>query len=226
MENIINCIKDISEELKTRDASLEEIKHALKGEAIAARCPGYEYGQLEDKRYFSKNGERIVRLDRACTIALGCHSVMDWWRTWNGGELSPSGAIVANRKNPNKVRFASFEATGHSSLKSLHHKSDEELVSIAQKNTERYIKAVSEARKIAQEFGFDLSVQDNLILNIIFSKLKERRDTVTKESVEKDMRIAIGKLTRNGDYSKVTELTKLFLEEQYKEVRERLEEIL
>ena len=226
MENIINCIKDISEELKTRDASLEEIKHALKGEAIAARCPGYEYGQLEDKRYFSKNGECVVRLDRACTIALGCHSVMDWWRTWNGGELSPSGAIVANRKNHNKVRSVTLESRKQLSLKSLRLKSDEELVNIAQKNTERYIRAVSEARKVAQEFGFDLSVQDDLVLNIIFTKLKERRDVVTKESIENDMKTAIGKLTRNGNYAKVTELTNLFLEERYKEVMDKLDEIL
>ena len=226
MDNIVNCIKEISEELKNREASLKEVKCALKGENIAAHCPGYEYGQLEDKRVFSKKGDRVIRLDRAYTKALGFHSVIDWWRTWNGGGLSPSGAIVANRKNPNKVRFASVEATGHSSLKSLHHKSDEELVSIAQKNTERYIKAVSEARKIAQEFGFDLSVHDNLILNIIFTELKERRDAVTKESIEKDMKTAIGKLTRNGDYSRVTELTNLFLKEQYKEVRDKRDEIL
>ena len=226
MDNIVNCIKEISEELKYREASLEEAKRALKGENIAAHCPGYEYGQLEDKRVFSKKGDRVIRLDRAYTKALGCHSVIDWWRTWNGGGLSPSGAIVANRKNSNKVRSVTLESRKQLSLKSLRLKSDEELVNIAQKNTQRYIRAVSEARKVAQEFGFDLSVQDNLILNIIFTKLKERRDVVTKESIENDMKTAIGELTRNGNYAKVTELTNLFLEERYKEVMDKLDEIL
>lgn len=229
MENIINCIKEISEELKNRNASLAEAQHALKGDAIATICLGYEYGQLEDKRFFSKNGEQIIRFDRALTKALGFHSVKDWWRSWNGKELSPSGAIVASHANPNKFEYPTFNKDAKQKnlqLRSLYRLSDEELVPIAQKNTDRYIKSICEARKIAQEFGFDISVQDkDVVLNIIFAKLKDRRDNVTKESVEKDLQIAIGKLSLKGEITTIAELTNLFLKGNYKEVRDILVEI-
>jgi len=111
-------------------------------------------------------------------------------------------------------------------ISSLATQSDEDLVTIAQRTTERFNKAIDEARKIGHEFGINVTVSEQNILNLVFAKLKERRDMVTKESVEKDLQIAIGKLTRIGDYTKVTELTNLFIKEQYKEVREMLEEIL
>lgn len=104
--------------------------------------------------------------------------------------------------------------------------SDEELVDLAKKTADRFNKAIEEAKKIGSEYGIEIQVSEDNVLNLVFAKLKERRDTVTKESIEKDMKTAIGLLTRNGNYAKVTELTNLFLEERYKEVRDKLEEIL
>ena len=104
--------------------------------------------------------------------------------------------------------------------------SDEELVDLAKKTADRFNKAIEEAKMIGSEYGIEIQVSEDNVLNLVFAKLKERRDTVTKESIEKDMKTAIGLLTRNGNYAKVTELTNLFLEERYKEVRNKLEEIL
>lgn len=103
--------------------------------------------------------------------------------------------------------------------------SDEQLAAIAHKTADRFSKAINEARKIGQEYGINVTVSENNILNLVFAKLKERRDTVTKEAVEKDLQTAIGILSRNGNYAKITELTNLFLKEQYREVRDMLEEI-
>lgn len=64
-------------------------------------------------------------------------------------------------------------------MKKLIEYTDEELVALAQKILDKYNKALSEANEIAMEYGFAINEKHNNVLNIIFAKLKEKRDNET-----------------------------------------------
>ena len=102
---------------------------------------------------------------------------------------------------------------------------DEELVSVAQKTKEKYMKAYSEAKSIADEYGFQMEDTESNILNTVFAKLKERRDTVSKEDVERIMRLAIEQLNRQGQYNKLSELLSLMNNEKYSELAQQLKQM-
>jgi hypothetical protein len=61
-------------------------------------------------------------------------------------------------------------------MKKITDYTDEELVALAQKILAKYNKALSEAKEIAMEYGFEINEKQNNVLNIIYAKLKEQRD--------------------------------------------------
>lgn len=101
--------------------------------------------------------------------------------------------------------------------------SDEELVALAQTILNKYNKALADAKAIAVEYGFEMSESENKLLNIIFAKLKERRDAVTKESVEPSFKAAIMSMIDQGDIAGVTELASLFEAQKYADVKSMLQ---
>ena len=103
--------------------------------------------------------------------------------------------------------------------------SDEELVDLAKKTADRFNKAIDEARIIGSEYGIDIQVSEDNVLNLVFAKLKERRDTVTKEAVEFDYKKALKRLADQGNYAMMQQLIALFSEEKYKEVGNILQTI-
>lgn len=97
-------------------------------------------------------------------------------------------------------------------MKKIIEYTDEELVALAQKNLAKYNKALSEAKEIAMEYGFEINEQHNNVLNIIFAKLKEKRE----KDKEKQLLIAGNKWYKNTlniiykrDYSSFLELVSL-----------------
>lgn len=107
-------------------------------------------------------------------------------------------------------------------MKKLIEYSDEELVAFAQKILAKYNKALSEAKEIAMEYGFEINEKQNNVLNIIYAKLKEQRDAVTKESVEPAYREAVFALAKPETISELTELVNLFEAQKYAEVKRKL----
>lgn len=107
-------------------------------------------------------------------------------------------------------------------MKKLIECTDEELVALAQKILAKYNKALSEAKEIAMEYGFEINEQQNNVLNIIYAKLKEQRDAVTKESVEPAYKEAVFALAKPETISELTELVKLFEAQKYAEVKRKL----
>lgn len=99
---------------------------------------------------------------------------------------------------------------------------DEELVSIAQKIVEKFTKLYSEAKSIADEYGFPMEESSNIILNTVFSSLKDKRDNVTKADIEPTFKIALGMLADGEDFNKMNELISLFQSEQYSEVNKMI----
>lgn len=108
-------------------------------------------------------------------------------------------------------------------MKRLIDYTDEELVALAQKILAKYNKALSEAKEIAMEYGFEINGNQNNVLNIIYAKLKEQRDAVTQESVEPVFRSSLESLSKKGEFAKMTELLSLYNEGKYKEVKTILE---
>lgn len=107
-------------------------------------------------------------------------------------------------------------------MKKLIEYTDEELVAFAQKILAKYNKALSEAKEVAMEYGFEINEKQNNVLNIIYAKLKERRDTVTKESVEPAYKEAVFALAKPETISELTELVNLFEVQKYAEVKRKL----
>lgn len=107
-------------------------------------------------------------------------------------------------------------------MKRLTEYTDEELVALAQRILAKYNGALTEAKEIAIEYGFEINEQENNILNIIFAKLKEKRDTVTKESVEPAFKAALMTLAQQGIFKEITELVTLFENQKYAEVKSKL----
>lgn len=62
---------------------------------------------------------------------------------------------------------------------------DNELISLAQKETDRFKKCIASAQQTADEYGFSISESENNILNIIYAKLKEKRDNEKKKQRSK-----------------------------------------
>ena len=110
-------------------------------------------------------------------------------------------------------------------MKRLSDLTDSELVAIAQKTAAKYTKVYSEAKEIADEYGFEMEETENNILNAVFAKLKEKRDTVGKEDVEKIMRLAIEQLNRQGQFAKISELLFLLNSEKYTELAHQLKQM-
>lgn len=110
-------------------------------------------------------------------------------------------------------------------MKPLSNCTDEELVSIAQKSTEKFSKAIADARKIADEYGFPITESENNILNIIFGKLKEKRNNATKETIEPVYQNALASLSKRGEYAHIQGLLTLFQEGDYQGVKEKLQEL-
>jgi len=108
-------------------------------------------------------------------------------------------------------------------MKQLSDCTDEDLVSIAQKIVEKYSKLYSDAKSIADEYGFSLGESQNIILNTVFSSLKEKRDNITKESLESSFKKACEILISRGDFNSVNRLTTLFIGENFKDVRDILD---
>ena len=165
--------------------------------------------EMVDSRYIVYEGRR-ERLDQWCRM-LDVYNAPDSYNV--------KGNYQSRVRNP-KPTSTSEPTRSRRPLSSL---SDEELVTLAQKTAERFNKAVEEARKIGQEYGVEVQVSDTNILNIIYAKLKEKRDTVTKESVEKDLQKAISRLSFRGDFALISRLTTLFGEGKFKEVRDLLQ---
>lgn len=107
-------------------------------------------------------------------------------------------------------------------MKKLIEYTDEELVAFAQKVLAKYNKALSEAKEIAMEYGFEINEKQNNVLNIIYAKLKEQRDAVTKESVEPAYKEAVFALAKPETISELTELVNLFEAQKYAEVKRKL----
>lgn len=107
-------------------------------------------------------------------------------------------------------------------MKRLTDYTDEELVALAQKILAKYNKALSEAKEIAIEYGFEINEKQNNVLNIIYAKLKEQRDAVTKESVEPAYKEAVFALAKPETITELTELVKLFESQNYAEVKRKL----
>jgi len=110
-------------------------------------------------------------------------------------------------------------------MKKLLDYSDEELVALAQTILNKYNKALADAKAIAVEYGFEMSESENKLLNIIFAKLKERRDVVTKESVEPAFKNTLETLSKRGDFVLMSELITLFQEEKYSDIKSKLQEL-
>ena len=110
-------------------------------------------------------------------------------------------------------------------MKPLSNCTDEELVTIAQKSTEKFSKAIADARKIADEYGFSITESENNILNIIFGKLKEKRNCAAKETIEPVYQKALASLSKRGDYAHIQVLLTLFQEGDYQGVKEKLQEL-
>lgn len=110
-------------------------------------------------------------------------------------------------------------------MKPLTNCTDSELVIMAQKIEERFRKALEEAKAISEEYGFDIGETTNVIQTIVFSKLKEKRDLVTKENVEPVFKSSLETLSKKGEFAKMTELLSLYSEGKYKEVKTQLEEL-
>jgi hypothetical protein len=110
-------------------------------------------------------------------------------------------------------------------MKPLSNCTDEELVTIAQKSAEKFSKAIADARKIADEYGFSITESENNILNIIFVKLKEKRDEVTKETIEPVYQNALASLSKRGEYAQIQMLLTLFQEGDYQGVKAKLQEL-
>ena len=107
-------------------------------------------------------------------------------------------------------------------MKKLIEYTDEELVAFAQKILAKYNKALSEAKEIAAEYGFEINEKQNNVLNIIYAKLKEQRDAVTRESVESAYKEAVFALAKPETISELTELVNLFEAQKYAEVKRKL----
>ena len=107
-------------------------------------------------------------------------------------------------------------------MKKITDYTDEELVALAQKILAKYNKALSEAKEIAMEYGFEINEKQNNVLNIIYAKLKEQRDAVTKESVEPAYKEAVFALAKPETITELTELVKLFESQNYAAVRNLL----
>lgn len=110
-------------------------------------------------------------------------------------------------------------------MKPLSNCTDEELVTIAQKSAEKFSKAIADARKIADEYGFSITESENNILNIIFAKLKEIRDDATKVAIEPVYQKALASLSKRGEYTHMQVLLTLFQEGDYQGVKAKLQEL-
>lgn len=110
-------------------------------------------------------------------------------------------------------------------MKPLSNCTDEELVAIAQKSTGKFSKAITDARKIADEYGFPITESENNILNLIFGKLKERRDIATKNDIEPVYQNALASLSKRGEYAHIQDLLILFQEGNYQAVKTKLKEL-
>lgn len=110
-------------------------------------------------------------------------------------------------------------------MKRIQECTDDELVVLAQNILVKYNKALAEAKAIALEYGFDISVPESEIMDIVFAKLREKRDTVTQESVEPAFRVAMETLSKKGDFVLMSELLALFQEEKYENVKSKLQEL-
>lgn len=170
--------------------------------------------EMVDSRYIVYKGRR-ERLDQWCRM-------LD---VYNAPKSYNVRGNYQSRVTSSKSNILALGSTKNT-RRPLSNCTDEELVTLAQKTAERFFKAIDEAKKIGSEYGIVISVSDeNNLLNTIFAKLKERRDTVTKESVEADMQIAIGRLALKGDYETLSKLTQLFGEGKFKEVRNLLQSL-
>lgn len=107
-------------------------------------------------------------------------------------------------------------------MKKLLDCSDEELVALAQTILNKYKKALTDAKTIAVEYGFEIGESENKLLNTIFAKLKDKRDTVSKESVEPAYKKAVFELAKQGKISTIPELVSLFESQDYSGVRNML----
>ena len=110
-------------------------------------------------------------------------------------------------------------------MKPLSNCTDEELVSIAQKSAEKFSKAIADARKIADEYGFSITESENNILNIIFGKLKEKRNCAAKGTIEPVYQNALALLSKRGEYAHIQGLLTLFQEGDYQGVEAKLKEL-
>lgn len=170
--------------------------------------------EMVDSRYIVYKGRR-ERLDQWCRM-------LDVYNAPKSYNVKGDYQSRAPSSTPNLHASASPKH----SRRPLSSYTDDELVSIAQRTAERFHKAIDEAKKIGDEYGIVVSVsEENNLLNTIYEKLKERRDTVTKESVEADMQKAIGRLALKGDYETLSKLTQLFGEGKFKEVRDLLQSL-
>lgn len=102
--------------------------------------------------------------------------------------------------------------------------SDEELLHLAEKTTNRFNKAYNDLKKISDEYGIDFKVSEIDILNIVFTKLKGRRDN-SKKSVESALQSTISNLLYRGEYPLVQQITTLYNDGKYKEVFSLLQTI-
>lgn len=200
------------EEYESLRQALLDYYDSEKTSAISDHLP--VGAEMVDSRYIVYKGRR-ERLDQWCRM-LDVHNAP---KSYNVKGNYQSRVTLSK---PNMFSSASPK----NARRPLSNYSDEELVTIAQKTAERFHKAIDEAKKIGNEYGIVVTVSDeNNLLNTIFAKLKERRDTVTKENVETDMRKAIGRLASKGDIETIGELTQLFGEGKFKEVRNILQSL-
>ena len=168
--------------------------------------------EMVDSRYIRYQGQ-TERLDQWCRMLDVYNAPKSYNVKGNYQSRTSSSRIKSTLEFPkhSHLPFASC--------------SDEQLVTIAQKIADRFKKAIDEARKIGQEYGINVTVSENNILNLVFAKLKERRDTVTKEAVELDYKKALKQLADRGNYAMMQQLIALFREEKYKEVSNILQTI-
>jgi len=107
-------------------------------------------------------------------------------------------------------------------MSGLSYYTDEELVALAQKILAKYNKALADAKAIAVEYGFDIAESENRILNIIFTKLKDKRDAVTKKSVEPAYLKALLALAKEGNFTTLADVVNLFENQKYAELKSLL----
>ena len=113
-------------------------------------------------------------------------------------------------------------------MKKIIEYTDEDLVTLAQKILDKYNKALSEAKEIAMGYGFEINEQHNNILNIIFAKLKEKRDNENNKrkliAFDKWYKDTINYIYKH-DYSSFLELVSLHKSDNLNIYIEKLMEI-